>query len=1180
MIRQPIILQLTKIPNGSDYLAQILMSPRGTSGQERFNLADADEVFKADDESGQTLAQLKAAIDVGTVGFVEMERLGEFLYGRIFTGLVERKLRDVIIQERQRPYRLCIRIDESAPLLETVPWEYMKRPEGFVALGLASVTRVLEDRDGHAFDPVEAATMLLVYANPPGYGDERRHAKIEEASDLFINGFMPRLEKKSGLKITKLLRGDATRDKFLTMLSEQHFDIVHFIGHGELLKGRGNIVMHDNQRIPGAEIYSNLSNNPPRLFYFNSCSTAKANNRDPFSSVAQALLRPELNSVPAVIAMQYEIDVSDSFVLAEEFYTKLLGPESPAFGNLEAAMDAARRKLRVKNSSWGIPVLFLQTRERVMLFGEPTVGAQPAQLKLHLSSSIPPVTDLVDREAEVATVRDLLSSDRRLLMVTGLPGVGRGSIVRAGLDPFLREAREEIVIWLNLDAIKSEDATLETLYVSLDKILETGLKPLWYDSRRSLNEKLAELESRIPNTAILVFENIDAMLDEECHLKDEEVEQFFLHFGKTKRRIFIIATSKLNPKPRGDAEESLNLWQHIKVQGLKTEDAVELLRKEGLTHSDRDLRILAEALSGHPQTLKIVAAGIAQGSANLEVFGNAAKAATRSTGTFADAMLASLTDAESRALKAWSVFRNPVLAEALLQVAENVPDAERIVESLSTKGLLSVKEDYYFLPALVSSVASAELRRDSLLFDDAHYRAAAFFLKEAERTWDSLELLPSQMLETERINNYLEARYHLRERVDDVSKRRAQDIAVTLFQVLMDQGRYGELRTLIQQSEPEFSGDYMVQLFKAQLEGLFGNYRDAIDMLELLYLNVEQGSFEQGSAANEIGVVLKERSDPRDSDEMLKHFEDASDIFANIIRTSDNQEEIEQAYHSQAVCTYNRGLVYQYFRRGDTPEQFNEAYAMARSLYEGSLKIYQTLMEPDEQGIAMVFSQLGELLADNRFAGHDEDDAEKMLRDALAIASRIGKPRIEIDAAYQLARFLRKQGEPGQARVLFRQVADLAERIELTAERAIAEVQIAEMDFADKQYDREMLDANLSWNEETLSYYEDFHSIRVQSDAYFLHGLLHLARDNEAEAIECFDRSRMVIAEVATRSQSRADARRITRGTVHLAQIYLRRQDPEAAVAVIAEKQEHFAKIGSELREDEPVAVFIDRINE
>jgi hypothetical protein len=70
------------------------------------------------------------------------------------------------------------------------------------------------------------------------------------------------------------------------------------------------------------------------------------------------------------------------------------------------------------------------------------------------------------------------------------------------------------------------------------------------------------------------------------------------------------------------------------------------------------------------------------------------------------------------------------------------------------------------------------------------------------------------------------------------------------------------------------------------------------------------------------------------------------------------------------------------------------------------------------------------------------------------------------------------------------------------------------------------------------------------------------------------------MTEVAARSQSRADARRIARGTVFLAQIVLQRQGSAAAQAVLSEMQEHFEKIGYELRDNESVADFIDRVNE
>ena len=1172
-----IFLQLSKIPGDSDYFAQILISPRGTSGPERFKLADASEVFRLDDNTAQTLAQLKTEIDTGKAGFTEMERLGEYLYNLIFTGQVESKLSAVMVQEKERPYRLCIRVDESAPLLETVPWEYMRRREGFVALSLASVSRVLEDRDAHPFAPVEGATMLLVYANPPGYGSGKRNAKIEAASTEFITQFVARLETQYNLKVTKLLREEASRKNFLRLLAEEYFDIVHFIGHGEVLQGDGHIVMHDNQRIPGQEIYSNLSNKPPRLFYFNSCSTAKANDRDPFSSVAQALIRPQLNSVPAVIGMQYEIEVEDSFIIAEEFYERLLDPHSRCFGNLEKSMDSARRMLRQRKPSWGIPVLFLQTRERVMLFGEPTPEPPQAQLKFHLASIIPDAPDLVDREEAIACVRSLLTSDQRLLMVTGLPGVGRGAVVRAGLDPYLQDEREEIPIWLNLQGLKPEDATLDALYLSLARILEARLERLWNDQRRPLAERLAELEKNFPNTTILVLQNIDALLDEEWHFRDQRLEEFFRYFGKSERRIFIVTTSSFAPNPRSNTEEWDRLWRTVKVGRLKTDDAVELLRRQGLTQSDLELRALAEAVDGHPQALRVLAAGITQGSVNLKNFVGTPRAARELTGAFANALVASLTEPETEALKLWSVFRNAVVREAFTQVA---PDGERMVDSLVTKGLLNVKDSYYFLPAAVRSIAYHELQRDPILLDKAHALAALFFRRQAERAEDSLKRSADRTLDTERINNYLEARYHFRERADDRSRAAAQRYAEELFQPLMDQGRLSELKALIQQSDPDFSDEIQVEFFSAELDGLLGKYQDALDALDLLYPRVEDGSFEQGSVVNEIGVILKERSDPRDSVLMLEKFEQAHKIFANIIRTSEDEAQRARSLQNQAVCTYNRGLVYQYFLRGHTPAEFNEAYAKAREFYQGALRIYETLTEPDEQGAAMVFSQLGELLADTRFVENDPGLAEEYLRKSVQIAERISKPRVEAHSAYQLARFLRRRGDSRAARVLFRQSAEIAERIGLQAERAIAEVQIAEIDFKDKQYDRKMLDAALSRNEETLGFYDDYHSIRVQSDAYFLHGLLHLAQANQDRASECFENSRSIMMPIESISQSPADAKRIARGTLFLAQIALDREGAEAARNVIVEMQEHFEKIGHKLRENESVGDFIAEINE
>ena len=292
-----------------------------------------------------------------------------------------------------------------------------------------------------------------------------------------------------------------------------------------------------------------------------------------------------------------------------------------------------------------------------------------------------------------------------------------------------------------------------------------------------------------------------------------------------------------------------------------------------------------------------------------------------------------------------------------------------------------------------------------------------------------------------------------------------------------------------------------------------------MEILRLLELRTEEGSFEQAIVANEIGVVLKERSDPNDADEMLGQFEAAYEVLGNVIKTSDDLDLMALAHWHQAIATYNRGLVYQYFRRGGTPEAFNDAYFKARELYQAALGIYETLKERDEEGVALAFSQLGELHADERFKERDLARAERLSREALEIAERNGKPRLEIATAYQLARFLRYRGETSEARTLFRRAANEAAQIGLLAHQVRAEVQIAEIDFKLNQYDKSNLERLLTWCEEQLGYYDDAHSIRVQSDTYFLHALFYLVQQRLDDAMQRFESSREAILSLATRSQ-------------------------------------------------------------
>jgi tetratricopeptide (TPR) repeat protein len=1187
MSENVIILQLIRPPNGQGYLVQVMDSPAKASSFVPFKLINSSRIYRT-----KTLEKLKASIDDSTIGPEEIDALGEYLYKLLFSGDVLRLI-GTVADQMELPYRLCIRVDK-APFLETVPWEYLREPlNGFLAHGTASITRVLDDREPRAFTVLERTRMLLAYANPENYLGDKEYQEIEQRVRRFIDGFVRHLEKDYGVEVTIL--DHVGEQAFLNALQsgyksgggqtspDESFDIVHFIGHG-VVRGKTNkgylVLEVDNPQsakvryVPGEKITTTLKTAynsrkilPPRLFYFNACSTAKAEDEDPFSSIAQVLLKPKYGSVPAVVAMQYEVGVADSLDIAEEFYDSLLDPRSSAYGNLEAAMDAARVGIysrSTNNFSWGIPVLFMQTSERVTLFGDRQSAPPTAQLSQRLRSEIPSwePTSIIDRAEEVSTIEEFLASERRVLIIGGLPGIGRSTVVRAAIDTYYTEGA--FIIWLNLESLKSEEATLGTLYLSLNKIMNGKLQALW-KSKQSLELKLERLIGLMQDNSIIVLKNIDALLDAEAHFCDKQVEQLFRSFARTERDIHVIATTYKEAIPEGGAIS----WQRMTISELTAQNAVALLKREGWPGDEKQLKDISTALGGYPQALKMITAAVKRGELSIEELLSTPQPGLKDANLFiSENVLRVMSEEERRRVEGWSVFRNPVL-KALLWEENESEEASSIIQSLVARKILCVQNDiYYSLNQPVRHAAYAELKSNPERLREAHLKAAYFF---RERAYSQAE---SAVDGDEFANNLLEAYYHFRA---GELRDKAMEMVEAALQPLMDSGRFRELEATLAQAVEDGADSFTIRIFQTRVDRHEGNYKNALDRLELECLLLEHGSYEHAIVVNEIGVVLKERSKPEDAEKMLGQFEEAYDLFGNIIKTSNDQEIIAKSHWQQATSMYNRGLIYQYYKRG-TPQEFQDSYRKARELYEAARKTFETLQwGKDETRIVLVLKQLGELYADPRFEECDAAKAEGMLNEALAIAQRIGLRELEVDSAYQLARFLHHRQRTVEARAVFRRAADGAASIGLLSTQAMAEVQIAEIDFKANQYDVEKFDSSLAWCEEQLGYYDDAHSTRVQCDAYYFHGLLWLNHDDLNKARELFENSLQVVMSFATESKSLADAKRVGRAACGASEALWQQGLHQEARALIGEQQHYFQMLGNQLDEGQPLEVFLKK---
>ena len=289
----------------------------------------------------------------------ETERFGDMLFAFLFPSPIatclERSRSSAI--EKGRGLRIQIRLSD-APELCDLPWEFLHHDElGFFGLTTdTSIVRFLELRQPlpalSVTSPLRILAVISSPSNAPKLDVEREWSKLQEAiRDLQAKGLvdLQRLDDPQLAKLDQRLR-----------LAEFH--ILHFIGHGffdETLH-TGQLYFQDPigraQPVSAEQLGTVLRDHKSlRLVVLNACEGARSSRADPFAGVAQTLIR---RSVPAVVAMQFEVTDQAAITFASEIYA-LIAVGDP----IDACVAGARKAIYFESNEveWATPVLYLRS---------------------------------------------------------------------------------------------------------------------------------------------------------------------------------------------------------------------------------------------------------------------------------------------------------------------------------------------------------------------------------------------------------------------------------------------------------------------------------------------------------------------------------------------------------------------------------------------------------------------------------------------------------------------------------------------------------------------------------------------------------------------------------------------------------------------------------------------------
>lgn len=438
---EDLTLKVEPSPEGGTAVIRVLRSPSGhcqaTAFEPPFPDSDPLRLLRSLEASiwrsgqsagtaGESTRHVSLATAHGSQAPVEPDQIGRALFASLFTGPVRENLLGALALVGSRPdlgLRIRLVLDPTASgLLSAWPWELLYRWEtrDFFARDLRTpVVRQLEvQRAALTPVPLDTLRVLVALSNPDDV--TRLDVESERRSIEDAIGSVPGVDLRFLERPTIEGLRQETRDR--------PFDVLHFVGHGDLdSSGRGTLMFENSEGhsrpISGTSLADTLKGlQPIRLVLLNACETARlprdSEGKDPYLGTASALI---MAGVPAVVAMQFPISDHAALAFSGAFYRNLAAGDP-----LESAVTEGRLAIfnaQPESWEWATPVLFLgvPTGE---LFEVPTQrldnAEQPAQSRATPSDSVEKALDLFERQLydrsleALQTAREVDPEDARI----------------------------------------------------------------------------------------------------------------------------------------------------------------------------------------------------------------------------------------------------------------------------------------------------------------------------------------------------------------------------------------------------------------------------------------------------------------------------------------------------------------------------------------------------------------------------------------------------------------------------------------------------------------------------------------------------------------------------------------------------------------------------------------------
>jgi NB-ARC domain/CHAT domain len=426
-----------------------------------------------------------------------LKNIGQLLYRSLFPDNSRVKESLKIVEEKG--VQLHIKLEFQADVvkrsrLPDYPWELLHDGEKFLLHRNVTLSRYIAHNSVSPNLPrVERIDVLLISsaASDESKGLNRLSSREKQA----VRKGLEQAEQDGHITLAELEY--PTFDCLREYLTEHSPHVLHFDGHGvfgilcqnskcrtiypinldeetetnkicedcdgPLPKPQGYLVFEDENGHPNyisAEEFGSLlqqsglsdgsqESRKVALVVLTACQSAMALVGDSvFNGTAQNLIS---HQIPAVVAMQYSVNVSAATKFAKQFYSSLGQKNSLSLG-----ISKAREAMGVEGDQWYRPVLYLRWRDNEggQLFAVPSKSLT----RIGISHQVPPLpTYYVDRPEYSQDLKNRLlkgSSSNGTLVITAIHGmgsVGKSTMAAAiAHDPGVKNHFCDGILWATL----------------------------------------------------------------------------------------------------------------------------------------------------------------------------------------------------------------------------------------------------------------------------------------------------------------------------------------------------------------------------------------------------------------------------------------------------------------------------------------------------------------------------------------------------------------------------------------------------------------------------------------------------------------------------------------------------------------------------------------------------------